>query len=401
MKHFRAEHELLICIARRTLDERQVDRLRNLVQQNIAWEYLFNSASLHGLLPLLATHLLATSRDLLPEPILQQVRSDCLEGSKSNFYLLRELMRVLELFDAQGIRALAFKGPVLAQMVYGDLGLRQAGDLDILIAKEDFTRARDLLQSNSYVMSPQLTRAQQRSHLGFHCEIQFFHQDQFCVVDLHWGLTPKSFPFLLGFEDLWARRQTLNFAGHAIHTFSNADLLLYLCVHAAKHYWRRLEWVAAIAELVKSTPQNEWPLLLRRASETNSRKILSLGLFMASDVFGLDLPHEVDEWLKNSGPARGFALSLKQKMFQDYGFAPSQVESFRLNLQFMDRRSDAVKSLLRSIFVPTISDWQATKLPNSMYPLYYGLRAIRLLSKYSPSYKSPPARASDDSRRVL
>jgi hypothetical protein len=382
MKHLRAEHELLICIARKSLDERVIDRLRNLIQQNIDWDYLFNGASLHGLLPLLSTHLLKTARDVLPEPILQQLRADCLEGSKGNIYLLRELMRILELFEAENIRALAFKGPVLGQMVYGDVGLRQAGDLDILIAEKDFARTKELLQANSYLMSPQLTRAQQKSHLGFHCEIQFFHQDQFCVVDLHWGLTPKGFPFFLGFEDLWARRQTIRLAAHPIQTFSNVDLLLYLCVHGAKHYWRRLEWIAAVAELVKSTPVNEWSLVMRRASDTNSRKILNLGLLLARDVFALELPQEVDDLLKTSAQTRECALRLEQELFQDTGLAPTQVEMFRLNLQFMDRQSDAIKGFLRSIFVPTISDWQAVHLPDAVYPLYYGLRVVRLLSKY-------------------
>ncbi|PYY09939.1 MAG: hypothetical protein DMG69_08890 [Acidobacteria bacterium] len=28
-----------------------------------------------------------------------------------------------------------------------------------------------------------------------------------------------------------------------VHTLSPEDLLLVLCVHAAKHVWRRLSWV--------------------------------------------------------------------------------------------------------------------------------------------------------------
>jgi hypothetical protein len=382
MKNLRAEHELLICIARKSLDERVVDRLRNLIQQNIDWDHLFISANAHGLLPLLAAHLLTVARDLVPPPILPQLRVDCLGGAKSNIYLLRELMRILELFNAESIRALAFKGPVLGQMVYGDVGLRQAGDLDILIAKEDFTRTKELLQSNSYLMAPQLTASQQRSHLGFHCEIQFLNHDQFSVVDLHWGLTPKTFPFLLGFEDLWSRRQGIRLAGQSIETFSNADLLLYLCVHGAKHYWSRLEWIAAIAELVRSTHARDWAVVLDRASETKSRKILSLGLLLASNVFALDLPPEVDDFLKGSGQVRESALRLEQKLFQDTGLTPTQAEMFRWNLQFMDRKRDAVKSFLRSILVPTISDWQAVQLPDAVYPLYYGLRLKRLVVKY-------------------
>jgi len=382
MKDLRAEHELLICIARRTLDERLVDRLRDLIQQNIVWEYLFNSASIHGLLPLLATHLLATSRDLLPAPILQQLRADCVESAKSNFYLLRELMRVLQLFDAQGIRALAFKGPVLGHIVYGDVGLRRPGDLDLLISKEDFLRAKDLLQSNGFLMEPQLSAAQQKAHLGFHCEIQFCNQDQFSVVDLHWGLTPKSFPFFVRFEDLWARRQTVRLAGQPIQTFSKEDLLLYLCVHGAKHYWNRLEWIAAVAQLSCLRSPLDWSKVSRLADTTSNQKTLQLGLLLATDLFGFKLSEPATELLKDSRQLQKTALALKEKLFMNPSVAPTQIAAFRWNLQIMNRRRYAVQSFLRSIFVPTISDWQKVDLPDALYPLYYATRPLLLLKKY-------------------
>lgn len=382
MNNLRAEHELLICIARKSLDERVVDRLRALIQQEIDWDYLFNSASVHGLIPLLATHLLTVARDLIPEPILQQLRADCLESSKSNVYLVRELMRIIELFSGENIRMLAFKGPVLGELIYGDVGLRQAGDLDILIAKQDFVRAKDLLQSNRYLMAPQLTAGQQRSHLSSHCEIQFLHQDQFSVVDLHWGLTPKTFPFPLGFEELWARRQTIHLAGRSVETFSKEDLLLYLCVHGAKHYWTRLEWIAAVAEIARPDSAVNWSEVVHRARATNSRKILRLGLLLASSLFTLELPRKVNEMLNESEKLRKCALSLEEQMLVNMGASPSQVEIFRWNLKFMDRRRDAVQSFLRSIFVPTISDWQRMHLPDALYPLYFGTRPLALLRKY-------------------
>jgi hypothetical protein len=47
-----------------------------------------------------------------------------------------------------------------------------------------------------------------------------------------------------------------------------------------------------------------------------------------------------------------------------------QVEIFLFNLVVMDYKRDAVVGGLRSILVPTISDWQTVTLPNPLYPLY-------------------------------
>lgn len=382
MIKLRAEHELLQCIARKSLDEHLIDRVSHIVEQNLNWDYLLQTASAHGLLPLLANHLLNTVGQLSSKPILQRLKAECVDARKSSLYLLGELLRLLELFKNEHIRILVFKGPILSSQLYGDIGLRQAGDLDLLIAKQDFPRAKALLESDRYRMEPQLTPAQQRSHLHFHCEIPFCSLDQFCVVDLHWGLTPKSFPFPMAFEDLWASRKTITLAGQAIQTFSDADLLLYLCVHGAKHYWIKLEWVASVAELARRSNTLDWSVVLRAAEETNTQRILKLGLLLATELLNIKLPRDVADWLKRSPDVRRCARRMKEGLFLNTGAQPTQLRTFRLNLQFMDRKRDAITGFLGSIFIPTISDWQKVHVPDALYPLYYGLRPFWLLKKY-------------------
>lgn len=378
----RAEHELLLCIARKSLDEPARERLSVLLQKEVDWDYLLKAASDHGLLPLLSTHLDTHGRNLIPPETLQRLRKVLFSSRQDNLYLIRRLLSVMQLFKANGIRALAFKGPILGAVLYGDLALRQAGDLDILIAKSDFKRAKDLLQSDSYRMEPQLTAAQQASHLRFHCEIQFIHQDQFSVVDLHWGLTPKTFPFDLCLEDLFNRSTSISLAGQTIETFATEDLLLYLCVHGAKHYWGKLEWVASIAEIIRSHDELDWSLVVRLTRESESEALLSLGLLLAENLFAIERLPQIDELLNRREAMARCAVRLQERLFAWRPEPTDQLETFRWNLQFMSRRRDAVAGLLRSVLVPTIADWQAVRLPDPLYPLYYGLRPIRLLSKY-------------------
>ena len=381
MTSLRAENELLICIARHSLDEGAGDRLRSLLQKEVDWDYLLRAASDHGLLPLLCNHLSTAGTNFIPGKISERLRKELFSSRQDNLYLTRQLLSVLQLFAASGIRALAFKGPILGEMLYGDLGLRQAGDLDILIGKDDFIRSKELLQSNSYLMEPQLTAAQQKSHLRFHCEIQFVHRDQFSVVDLHWGLTPKNFPFTLSFEDLWERRKSTRLAGHSIETFAAEDLLLYLCVHGAKHYWIKLEWVAAVAELIRSSGRLDWDAIITRARETNTEKILILGLMLARDLFDIDLPQEFCQVVEGRKGSHQSARAIAKDLFRDYR-KPTPLEMIRLNFELMDRPRDAMHSLLLAVMLPTISDWQAKSFPDALYPLYYVLRPIRLLNKH-------------------
>ena len=47
--------------------------------------------------------------------------------------LTSELIKIMKLLEENDIKAIAFKGPTLAQLAYGDVTLRQYVDLDLLV----------------------------------------------------------------------------------------------------------------------------------------------------------------------------------------------------------------------------------------------------------------------------
>lgn len=377
------EREMLLCVARRIMSDEVRTRIRELAQTGVDWESICQEAFDHSLQPLLYYHLKAVCDDLIPTHVLANLKKEFLANSQCNLYLMRELIRTLDLLRANGIQALAFKGPVLASLLYGDLVLRQAGDLDVLIEKENFDRAKELLESISYVMEPQLNGSQQSSHLRFHCEIQFVHQERVSVVDLHWAVAPRTFPFSLNTKELLERSIEAEFAGHRIRTFSREDLLLYLCMNGAKDNWSDLESVALVAEVLRSSEHLDWTALLNRARASGGRKMLRLGFLLARDIFSADVPAGVIEPVSNK--LQFVASAIGQKLLGGVRKPPTAIETFRMNLQCMDRKRHAVQGLLRSILVPTISDWKTINLPGALYPLYYLLRPVRLLGKYSSS----------------
>ena len=400
MTHLVAEREILLCVARRAMDISFQNRIRDLARTQVDWESLCQDAFEHGLQPLLYYHLNALCRDLVPEPILAKLKQEFLTNSQCNLYLMRELIRTLDLLHDNGIQALAFKGPVLASLVYGDLALRQAGDLDVLIQKENFPLAKQLLQSIGYVMEPQLNGSQQSSHLRFHCEIQFVHHEQVSVVDLHWGVAPRTFPFSLDTRELLKRSIEVEFAGHRVRTFSWEDLLLYLCMNGAKDNWSDLESVALVAEVLRSRVSSDaiqnrssvdfdWTVLVERARKSGGRKMLSMGLLLARNIFGAELPADIMDPVSTklqfvaSKSLPQCAIKIEHRLLRGVRKPPTALETFRMNLQCMDYKRDAVRALLRAILVPTISDWKTITLPATLYPLYYFLRPMRLLGKYS------------------
>ena len=377
----RSENELILRIARRELDARQCAELRRVLRQPLDWGYLLAIAHAHGLSPLLQKHLSAVGDDLVPGHLRSRLKRESVANSQTVLHLIGKQLRVYKLFKEHGIPTALFKGPLLSQMAYGEISLRQAGDIDLLISREHFDRARLLLESLGYEMYPHLTSPQLASHLNYHCELPFVRDDWFTVVDLHWELAPRSFVFKVKADEVMSRLQTVCVCGTQVETFSNEDLVLYQAMHGAKHLWRRLEWISALAESLRSIPAINWDMIVDRAMSARATRILGLGLRLVQQFSDLNVPSHVLTTVDPDRTMQRMAEEIRNQLFTTFGPADS-TETNLYNLRVMDRKRDALISALRSIFVPTLPDWQALALPSLLHPLYYAFRPVRLTKVY-------------------
>jgi hypothetical protein len=376
----RVEHEILFSIGRREAGA----ELRHLVKQDLDWAYLFSTATYHGLIPLLHKHLHPIAADLTPIQVRSRLKLQSVANTQNVLHLVGKQLKLYRLFRDNRIPLAIIKGSVLSQMAYGELALRQAGDIDVLISRADFHRARQLLESLGYQMSPTLTDPQLSSHLASHCEIQFVRDDWFTIVDLHWALAPKNFVFKLETDEVMSRLQNVSLAGGEIETLATEDLILYLSMHGAKHLWRGLEWITSLGELIRAAEAIAWDTVVRRAQDAHATRMLALGLRLVERISDVEIPAEVLELVDNSESMKRTANQLVTQIFTNSGPAFS-TETNLNNLKIMDRKRDAFVSALRAIFVPTISDWSALNLPPSLHSLYYAYRPLRLSKIYSTS----------------
>jgi Uncharacterised nucleotidyltransferase len=376
------EHELLLCVACRDLDDQRSWRLRQLLSGDLNWEYLTVLARINGLIPLLHKHL-ASVPELRTNPNLTRLQQESKAYVQETLYLITKLLEIVRRFRAEGIRLISFKGPVLSQMAYGQLVLRQAGDLDLLVERRQFFQAKRLLTELGYQMTPSLTPLQEASHLKFHCEIQFMRDQWFTVVDLHWRLAPRSFIFKLDTDQVLSRSQKVECANETLETFGPEDLILYQCMHGAKHLWARLEWICALAELIRHTSSLDWDLLVERANAAHAGRMVALGLQLVRSYSDVIVADRIVSTLDPDNRMKRLAEELGRKLFHVRRDSPVSSEASLYNFKIMDRRRDALISMLRAVFVPTLSDWEAFKLPATAHPFYYAIRPLRLTRNYS------------------
>ena len=379
--NFRAEEQILLAVARRELEPRDMKELREVVRGPLDWDYLLATAFSHGLIPLLQKNLTVAATDLVPAPVLARMKRESVANSQSVLHLIGKQLKVYRALQDHGIGVAIFKGAVLAQMAYGEVGLRQAGDIDILIDRQHFNEARSLLESLGYQMTPQLTAAQMASHLSFHCEIPFMRDDWFTIVDLHWGLAPRSFVFGLEAGEVMSRLQTVSLAGTEVETFSIEDMVLYQSMHGAKHLWHRLEWITSLAELIRASRDLDWDIVIQRAEAAHATRMLALGLRLVETFTDVAIPSHIVSNIDPEDALKRLATQIKARIFA-VSHVNVSTETNRFNFRVMDRKRDALVSALRSLFVPTFPDWQALALPTPLHSLYYAFRPLRLSKTY-------------------
>lgn len=381
MLAMRPEEEILICVARRSLHAATIERLRELLSQDLDWKYLVATAHHHCLAPLLSLHLNTAALSLVPPYVMDRLQRDNHQNTRSNLFLTGELLRVLELLEENGILAVPFKGPTLALRAYGDVGLRQFGDLDILVHKEDILRVKELLVNRGFRSTLELTRTQQAALLRFDSAYTFANE-QGVVLDVHWDFVERHFAFDIKSNRFWDRLEPVTISGRQLMTLSTEDLLLVLCLHGFTHLWERLGWICDVASLIESRKDLNWQLLLEKATSLGARRIFSLGLFLAGDLVSASIPPEVLKSLPPDPRVKKLALQVREQLFRERN-APAGVFAEAVTLVTLrERRRDRLRACIRMATAPRIYDWRFLSVPDSLYFLYYLVRPLRLAGKY-------------------
>ena len=387
------EAELLLCCARLDLPQAKRDRALALLQSELDWAYLINLASGHGLLPLLYRHLDALAATALPRDIIAALWAHYEGNARRNRAMADELLFVLRTLDAHGIPAIAFKGPALAAAVYGDLALREFGDLDILLRLKDVLPAGRLLQEHGYVLEydlkPDVEAAFLRSRLNYHLVLMHAHRP--VTLELHWK-TDTDFPVEPVADDQWwAKLESADLDGEKIRCFNSEELLLILCLHGSKHGWCSLGWLVDVAELIRQHPDLDWDWIMDRSAQLRCERRLAVGLHLVSQLLDAPLPEKIGKEPKGAVSARKLADRILGMLFNPESRGWYSMGSIFLRLSLVEERPWRQCLLLKdAIFAPTLIEWSRWPLPRPLFFLYLPLRILRLIAKYAGPEPSTP-----------
>ena len=349
------------------------------------WPELFRLAEEQKLLPLL-TDAVCQCPDMLSEPLCLEARRTArrqvmLQARKDAAFLpvLTELRRA-------GIETLVIKG-CLCRSVYPNGALRISADEDLLVEEDAFAGACRVLSEAGFLADPE-------ADPGRSAEIGWHSPDGLLCLELHRRLfAPDSGPFGLldtVFSDLFSRARTYSTESHGeLRSLSPHDHLLYLLLHAMKHFIRTGFGLRQICDVglwaARWTGEIDWMLLDTQTRSVSGRTFCAALFALAEQRLGisLGLPPSWREDLPDPEP-----------MLRDlleggvYGSSTkSRAHTARITQDAVAAQRQGKRRSLRTALFPPArdleGDYPALKAHPALLPLIWQKRLARYLLQSS------------------
>lgn len=323
-----------------------------------------------------------------------------------------ELSRLLKQFQEAQIPVIPFKGPLLAQELYGDVTMRNSCDLDILVEPGDLSRASQCLQSLGYEPRRTVwdtTAKRQDFYQRRNPQIHRVFTGNGITVELHWRI---CYRFAVPFGDIQDSGRQGKLFSQSATLLGQEENLCYLITHGAGHGFRQLRWLLEIHTLL-SRADFAVSSLYAKMKQRGVAMLLLEALLLLYRLPGFEMPEKLiilaeetplltlERWEEQT------VLSWRSSENKEVSNAKNLVNAVYPLLQRntpeegLDGRIykrllpvlGERPSFLLTLLGPTRDDLEQVDLPDNLFFLYYLLRPAlylrRLRRKKQPTATKP------------
>lgn len=244
------------------------------------WQSFASTAQADGVVPLLCTMWATVGwPTAVPHVVQHQLQQQHYQSTAQTGVILHELDRMLGVL-APALPVVVLKGADLATTLYAQASLRPMHDIDLLVRREDFALAMQLVQQLGYQLVPQTTAPWIDESLAYNAAL-CGGPDGRVILEIHWclivGAADKRSPAMQWFwqqtEEWRPKHQPqIRQAGASpratVLQLSRIAQLLYLAAHLVLQHGQgqqRLIWLYDIHLLITHEHQLDWDIILEQA----------------------------------------------------------------------------------------------------------------------------------------
>jgi hypothetical protein len=313
--------------------------------------------------------LVAGTRAQLPKTVQELLAVAARNTARRALGRSAELVRIAQRFGDASIPFLTVKGPLLAKELYGGVGIRHAGDLDLLIAPERLADADKALRGAGCRRSQpdfELSPRQQREYMQLKHEFEYFNDATGVRIEVQWRLEGLV---ALTFDGLRKREVHGELGGQMVGMLPPMEHLTYLFVHGAKHGWCSLFWLLDVALALRET--RNWEEFRDTAVRLGASRALEQGVRLCAQVLGVDAPQMLH--CLNSSPSDE---RLVTEALRQVALPPEKrvggaelLRQTRYQLLLQSDWSARCAILRPRLMSPAC--WKQVRLPDALFWLYY------------------------------
>jgi|GEM_PF-951889 len=277
--HLRSEDQLLfLCTRQDFLDIHRQAILEICRNNSIRWDYIYSTAMLHQVAPLVYANLLQCL-DVglsIPDETLKKFQASRVYNFVGKEDRTEKIAEALSFFHHKGIDVMLVKGAVLDILVYAESWNTISDDVDLIIKnKESELSDQDKQEISRFF--------EDIAHSDSRCppfEVEYFaHHD--LMMD---GALP------LDFSRIWADAVTIQFEGQPVFIMAAEDMLISACINSCRKRYFRLKAILDIVAIIAKTPDLNWDEVVRKAKAYDCHNIVYTALLIADLTLSCDLP---------------------------------------------------------------------------------------------------------------
>jgi hypothetical protein len=279
-----------------------------------------------------------------------------------------EQIRVIRALQQRDIEVIAVKGLALSQRLYGGIGVRHVGDIDLFIRSADARAADTVVEAAGFNRSRpdfSLTPLQWEKYLKLKPEFEYLKSASGVRLELLWRL--EGLPV----EAAWQGTMTRDLGGQPVRTLPPETDAIYLFQHGGRHGWFRLFWLVDVAQLLRD-PQLDWPAIMARARELGRERPLLQGARLVEELLGVPTPAALRPRAGEERTVDILAAEARRQISRDLPAHEGVGEwfrqaAYRMRLQKKWRAKFDVAA--PHLFSP--ESWRMWPLPDRWFFLYY------------------------------
>jgi len=256
------------------------------------WKLMYDLSRDHQVSALLYDHL-----KILPH--FEKIQVSCIDKLKQHsidqavfsMLFLRKSIELNNDLAQNNVNAFLMKGALWAWLLYDNPGLREFGDIDFFLQKEQISQGLDVLARHNFepdAYRKYLLSKSKVAKLYFDTDYQLpltpTGQEMVQSLEVQWNTTYPRYHFSFAWDELTQNMMSFTISGTTLRVPSAENQLLLMIIHhGGVEQWDKLKYMADLVRLLrKFGEQIDWIYIVKVTKEKGFYNILleSLGLVL-------------------------------------------------------------------------------------------------------------------------